>query len=94
VLLAVDAGGCRHGAAAGSRRRHPFASWAWGSRSTAALFALILPLYLALRHRRVENIQRHGPSRGDLLEPIPRADEVGGPTILATFTDRGCAWRS
>ncbi len=68
-----------------------FASWAWGfTLNRVSLFALIFSIGILVDDAIVvvENIHRH-MSLGDksLLESIPRAvDEVGGPTILATFT--------
>ncbi|RVU31110.1 efflux RND transporter permease subunit [Neptunomonas marina] len=68
-----------------------FASWAWGfTLNRVSLFALIFSIGILVDDAIVvvENIHRH-LSRGGctLLEAIPRAvDEVGGPTILATFT--------
>lgn len=69
-----------------------FASWAWGfTLNRVSLFALIFSIGILVDDAIVvvENIHRW-----HLLEPdkplwqlIPRAvDEVGGPTILATFT--------
>jgi multidrug efflux pump subunit AcrB len=69
-----------------------FASWAWGfTLNRVSLFALIFSIGILVDDAIVvvENIHRHR-----MLEPdapvaslIPRAvDEVGGPTILATFT--------
>jgi multidrug efflux pump subunit AcrB len=69
-----------------------FASWAWGfTINRVSLFALIFAIGILVDDAIVvvENIHRHmalhpGESLGQL---IPRAvDEVGGPTILATFT--------
>jgi multidrug efflux pump subunit AcrB len=69
-----------------------FASWAWGfTINRVSLFALIFAIGILVDDAIVvvENIHRHmglhpGESLGEL---IPRAvDEVGGPTILATFT--------
>jgi multidrug efflux pump subunit AcrB len=69
-----------------------FASWSWGfTINRVSLFALIFAIGILVDDAIVvvENIHRHmslhpGESLGDL---IPRAvDEVGGPTILATFT--------
>ena len=69
-----------------------FASWAWGfTINRVSLFALIFAIGILVDDAIVvvENINRHmglhpGASLGEL---IPRAvDEVGGPTILATFT--------
>lgn len=68
-----------------------FASWAWGfTLNRVSLFALIFSIGILVDDAIVvvENIHRHMQT-GDrsLLESIPRAvDEVGGPTILATFT--------
>jgi multidrug efflux pump subunit AcrB len=68
-----------------------FASWAWGfTLNRVSLFALIFSIGILVDDAIVvvENIHRHR-QLGDksLLEAIPLAvDEVGGPTILATFT--------
>jgi multidrug efflux pump subunit AcrB len=68
-----------------------FASWAWGfTLNRVSLFALIFSIGILVDDAVVvvENIHRH-MQLGDtnLLQAIPRAvDEVGGPTILATFT--------
>ncbi len=68
-----------------------FASWAWGfTLNRVSLFALIFSIGILVDDAIVvvENIHRH-MHLGDLslAEAIPRAvDEVGGPTILATFT--------
>jgi multidrug efflux pump subunit AcrB len=69
-----------------------FASWAWGfTLNRVSLFALIFAIGILVDDAIVvvENIHRHlslHPGRS-LDELIPRAvDEVGGPTILATFT--------
>jgi multidrug efflux pump subunit AcrB len=68
-----------------------FASWAWGfTLNRVSLFALIFSIGILVDDAIVvvENIHRH-MSMGDknLVEAIPLAvDEVGGPTILATFT--------
>ena len=69
-----------------------FASWAWGfTLNRVSLFALIFSIGILVDDAIVvvENIHRHQqlyPSRS-LKEIIPHAvDEVGGPTILATFT--------
>jgi multidrug efflux pump subunit AcrB len=69
-----------------------FASWAWGfTLNRVSLFALIFSIGILVDDAIVvvENIHRHlqiAPGR-PLLEVIPEAvDEVGGPTILATFT--------
>jgi multidrug efflux pump subunit AcrB len=68
-----------------------FASWAWGfTLNRVSLFALIFSIGILVDDAIVvvENIHRHlqlGAS--SLKEAIPAAvDEVGGPTILATFT--------
>ncbi len=68
-----------------------FASWAWGfTLNRVSLFALIFSIGILVDDAIVvvENIHRHlslGAKR--LLDAIPTAvDEVGGPTILATFT--------
>jgi multidrug efflux pump subunit AcrB len=68
-----------------------FASWAWGfTINRVSLFALIFAIGILVDDAIVvvENIHRHmGFGSGGLAEIIPRAvDEVGGPTILATFT--------
>jgi multidrug efflux pump subunit AcrB len=68
-----------------------FASWAWGfTLNRVSLFALIFSIGILVDDAIVvvENIHRHmGAGTGTLAEIIPRAvDEVGGPTILATFT--------
>ncbi len=68
-----------------------FASWAWGfTINRVSLFALIFSIGILVDDAIVvvENIHRHMRlGRGTLTEVIPRAvDEVGGPTILATFT--------
>ena len=69
-----------------------FASWAWGfTLNRVSLFALIFSIGILVDDAIVvvENIHRHqalypGKSLKDI---IPGAvDEVGGPTILATFT--------
>ena len=69
-----------------------FASWAWGfTLNRVSLFALIFSIGILVDDAIVvvENIHRHQglyPGRS-LAEIIPGAvDEVGGPTILATFT--------
>jgi len=68
-----------------------FASWAWGfTLNRVSLFALIFSIGILVDDAIVvvENIHRH-MSMGvkSLREAIPLAvDEVGGPTILATFT--------
>ncbi|NEX21478.1 efflux RND transporter permease subunit [Thiorhodococcus mannitoliphagus] len=76
-----------------------FASWAYGfTLNRVSLFALIFSIGILVDDAIVvvENIHRHmamsgakpGQSRSAwLLDLMPRAvDEVGGPTILATFT--------
>ncbi|HGG59772.1 MAG TPA: efflux RND transporter permease subunit, partial [Gammaproteobacteria bacterium] len=68
-----------------------FASWAWGfTLNRVSLFALIFSIGILVDDAIVvvENIHRHMIMGGrKLLEAIPYAvDEVGGPTILATFT--------
>ncbi len=69
-----------------------FASWAWGfTINRVSLFALIFSIGILVDDAIVvvENIHRHmGLHPGEsLTQLIPRAvDEVGGPTILATFT--------
>ena len=68
-----------------------FASWAWGfTINRVSLFALIFSIGILVDDAIVvvENIHRHRQLGGKTLsEAIPAAvDEVGGPTILATFT--------
>ncbi len=68
-----------------------FASWAWGfTINRVSLFALIFSIGILVDDAIVvvENIHRHlAMGAKNLLEAIPKAvDEVGGPTILATFT--------
>ena len=68
-----------------------FASWAWGfTINRVSLFALIFSIGILVDDAIVivENVHRHlSRDAGPLTEVIPRAvDEVGGPTILATFT--------
>ncbi len=68
-----------------------FASWAWGfTLNRVSLFALIFSIGILVDDAIVvvENIHRHMQLGGkSLTESIPLAvDEVGGPTILATFT--------
>jgi len=67
-----------------------FASWAWGfTLNRVSLFALIFSIGILVDDAIVvvENIHRHMQTgKQDLFEAIPLAvDEVGGPTILATF---------
>ena len=68
-----------------------FASWAWGfTLNRVSLFALIFSIGILVDDAIVvvENIHRHiSLGNTDLRKIIPIAvDEVGGPTILATFT--------
>ena len=68
-----------------------FASWAMGfTLNRVSLFALIFSIGILVDDAIVivENIHRHMAQGGRSLgEAIPAAvDEVGGPTILATFT--------
>ncbi len=68
-----------------------FASWSWGfTLNRVSLFALIFSIGILVDDAVVvvENIHRHMQMGGrKLVEAIPLAvDEVGGPTILATFT--------
>jgi len=69
-----------------------FASWAWGfTLNRVSLFALIFSIGILVDDAIVvvENIHRWQALQpgAPLLEIIPLAvDEVGGPTILATFT--------
>jgi len=68
-----------------------FASWAWGfTLNRVSLFALIFSIGILVDDAIVvvENIHRHMQLGGrSFKESIPLAvDEVGGPTILATFT--------
>jgi multidrug efflux pump subunit AcrB len=68
-----------------------FASWAWGfTLNRVSLFALIFSIGILVDDAIVvvENIHRRralesGPLHGILPDAV---DEVGGPTILATFT--------
>ncbi len=67
-----------------------FASWVWGfTINRVSLFALIFSIGILVDDAIVvvENIHRHMSLHdSSLLEAIPAAvDEVGGPTILATF---------
>ncbi len=67
-----------------------FASWAWGfTLNRVSLFALIFSIGILVDDAIVvvENIHRHMQlGKNSLVEAIPLAvDEVGGPTILATF---------
>ncbi len=68
-----------------------FASWAWGfTINRVSLFALIFSIGILVDDAIVvvENIHRHmAMGNKTLFDAIPPAvDEVGGPTILATFT--------
>lgn len=69
-----------------------FASWAWGfTLNRVSLFALIFSIGILVDDAIVvvENIHRWQTLEPDapLWQLIPKAvDEVGGPTILATFT--------
>jgi multidrug efflux pump subunit AcrB len=69
-----------------------FASWAWGfTLNRVSLFALIFSIGILVDDAIVvvENIHRHQQLTPGLplAQIIPRAvDEVGDPTILATFT--------
>ena len=67
-----------------------FASWAMGfTINRVSLFALIFSIGILVDDAIVvvENIHRHMAMGGSLREAIPEAvSEVGGPTILATFT--------
>ena len=69
-----------------------FASWAWGfTLNRVSLFALIFSIGILVDDAIVvvENIHRHMKQQPGqpLKDIIPAAvDEVGGPTILATFT--------
>ncbi len=69
-----------------------FASWAWGfTLNRVSLFALIFSIGILVDDAIVvvENIHRHQQLTPEkpLYALIPGAvDEVGGPTILATFT--------
>lgn len=67
-----------------------FASWAWGfTLNRVSLFALIFSIGILVDDAVVvvENIHRHMQmGNTNLVQAIPIAvDEVGGPTILATF---------
>ncbi len=68
-----------------------FASWAWGfTINRVSLFALIFAIGILVDDAIVvvENIHRHKQLRPASIGEIipPAVDEVGGPTILATFT--------
>lgn len=68
-----------------------FASWAWGfTINRVSLFALIFAIGILVDDAIVvvENIHRHRGLRSGSIGSIipPAVNEVGGPTILATFT--------
>ncbi len=96
VLLVLFALGWREGVVVGvavliTLALTLFASWAIGfTINRVSLFALIFSIGILVDDAIVvvENIHRHMALGGKrLLEAIPEAvDEVGGPTILATFT--------
>jgi len=96
VLLVVFALGWREGLIVGSAVAVTllvtlFASWAYGfTLNRVSLFALIFSIGILVDDAIVvvENIHRHmAMGKQKLLDLIPIAvDEVGGPTILATFT--------
>jgi multidrug efflux pump subunit AcrB len=96
VLLVVFALGWREGVVVGSAvvvtlALMMFASWAMGfTINRVSLFALIFSIGILVDDAIVvvENIHRHMALGGrSLREAIPEAvGEVGGPTILATFT--------
>jgi multidrug efflux pump subunit AcrB len=100
VLLVVFAMGRREAVVVGAAivvtlAATLFASWAWGfTINRVSLFALIFSIGILVDDAIVivENIHRHLrlPANREgvsLAQLIPRAvDEVGGPTILATFT--------
>ncbi|WP_350016412.1 efflux RND transporter permease subunit [Rhodanobacter sp. IGA1.0] len=96
VLLVLFALGWREGVVVGvavliTLAVTLFASWAIGfTINRVSLFALIFSIGILVDDAIVvvENIHRHMvPGEKSLLEAIPLAvDEVGGPTILATFT--------
>ena len=95
VLLVVFAMGRREAVVVGAAvlvtlAATLFASWAWGfTINRVSLFALIFSIGVLVDDAIVvvENIHRHLARGGSLAAVIPRAvDEVGGPTILATFT--------
>jgi multidrug efflux pump subunit AcrB len=96
VLLVVLTMGRREGIVVGAAvvvtlAATLFASWAWGfTINRVSLFALIFSIGILVDDAIVivENVHRHMRlGGGTLAEIVPRAvDEVGGPTILATFT--------
>jgi multidrug efflux pump subunit AcrB len=95
VLLVVLALGWREGLIVGAAVAVTllvtlFASWAYGfTLNRVSLFALIFSIGILVDDAIVvvENIHRHmALGRQKLIDLIPTAvDEVGGPTILATF---------
>lgn len=96
VLLVVFAIGWREGLIVGTTVAVTllvtlFASWAYGfTLNRVSLFALIFSIGILVDDAIVvvENIHRHmAMGKQKLIDLIPTAvDEVGGPTILATFT--------
>ncbi len=96
VLLVMLALGWREGVIVGAAVAVTllitlFASWAWGfTLNRVSLFALIFSIGILVDDAIVvvENVHRHLAMGGKrLVDLIPAAvDEVGGPTILATFT--------
>ena len=96
VLLVLLAVGKREAAVVGTAvivtlAATLFASWAWGfTINRVSLFALIFSIGILVDDAIVivENVHRHlAIDKGSISEIIPIAvDEVGGPTILATFT--------
>ena len=96
ILLVVWALGWREGLIVGAAVAVTllltlFASWAYGfTLNRVSLFALIFSIGILVDDAIVvvENIHRHlDIGKQKLQELIPTAvDEVGGPTILATFT--------
>ena len=96
VLLVLLAVGKREAAVVGTAvvvtlSATLFASWAWGfTINRVSLFALIFSIGILVDDAIVivENVHRHlSMDKGSITDIIPIAvDEVGGPTILATFT--------
>lgn len=96
ILLVVFAIGWREGLIVGTAVAVTllvtlFASWAYGfTLNRVSLFALIFSIGILVDDAIVvvENIHRHmAMGKQKLIDLIPIAvDEVGGPTILATFT--------
>jgi len=96
VLLVIFALGWREGLIVGAAVAVTllvtlFASWAYGfTLNRVSLFALIFSIGILVDDAIVvvENIHRHmAMGKQKLIDLIPVAvDEVGGPTILATFT--------